>query len=115
MSNDRFKPENLYSTLMNAQNAAGKQHFQENADSEYDVQIMADKNVSPGKFVPNVTLPGTYRAHPVTIRAMRKDIFVAGNDEFLDLEALHLCHKCSKELDLQFWIFCPYCEAQFKL
>ena len=111
---DSFGPERKYKKLMEQLNAAGRPHFSK-CDKEYKVKILKDSSVEPGMFVPDCVVTGSYRAHPITIRAMRKDIFVAGNELFQDLEMLYTCSNCSKSLDLQFWHFCPYCEATFLL
>lgn len=111
-SNKHFDPNNLYEKLMRATNAAGQQHFNDQHE-EIKVNINPDTSVSPGNFKPDLLHPGHYKAHPTTIRAMRKDIFVGGSDEFLDLEKTYICNSCHSQLDLQFWHFCPYCEAEF--
>ncbi len=63
-------------------------------------------------FVPDPFVLGTYKAHPLTIRALRKDIFFQGQEEFAILEALYQCYSCNNEIDLQFWKSCPYCGAK---
>ena len=66
----------------------------------------------PAAFKPHPFEPNTYLAqHPVTIRAMKKDIFAAGSELFEDLEDIVSCSSCFQELDRQFWWFCPYCES----
>lgn len=112
MSDKPFDPDSLYHKLLSATNAAGQQHFNHNYE-EIKVNINPDSSVSPGNFKPDLLHPGHYKAHPTTIRAMRKDIFVGGQDEFVDLEKSYICESCHTELDLQFWTFCPYCEAEF--
>lgn len=72
---------------------------------EQHVRIFPDNSVPLALFIPNKTLPGTYRAHPQTINAMKKDL------SFLETEMRHLCVNCRNEIDLLFWIHCPYCEA----
>lgn len=79
----------------------------------HQVQIIPDKNIAPALFVPDLLNPKKYRANPITIRALKKDIFVAGNEGFEDLEIMHQCLSCQKIIDLQFWHFCPYCEKSF--
>jgi len=74
------------------------------------VNLQPDLEISRGMFLPNPLLPGTFRAHPVTIRALKKDIMVGGF-EFDDLEDIHICGSCKHKLDRQFWHFCPFCEA----
>lgn len=86
--------------------------FNMNYPEEFKVNIRPDKSVSPGMFKPDPFIQGAYKAHPITIKALKKDIFMGG-DEFCDLEDLYKCLSCSKEIDLQFWHFCPYCEASF--
>jgi hypothetical protein len=112
MEKDKFHPSKLEEKLKKTTNAAGKPHFDPNYE-EIKVKITPDQQMNPGKFKPDPLSPGHYVAHPVTIRAMRKDIFSAGSDEFLDLEESYICKKCKSELDLQFWHFCPYCETKF--
>ena len=112
MAQDKFDPNTLEEKLKKATNAANKAQFDPNYE-EIKVNIRPDDQMSPGKFKPDFLSPGHYKAHPLTIRAMRKDIFSAGSDEFLDLEKSYICENCNTELDLQFWHFCPYCEASF--
>lgn len=111
MSN-RFDPQKSYEKLMQATNSVGKQHFIDEHE-EVKVQIRADKGVAPGKFLMDPIIPGGYKAHPITIRAMRRDIFVGSSELFSDLEQIIECVSCKTELDLQFWNFCPFCEATF--
>ena len=79
---------------------------------EAQVQILPDASVSIAKFIPSKINPSTYHAHPDTIKALRKDLFVAGAD-FSQFEFKHCCLGCNSELDLQFWRYCPYCGAKF--
>lgn len=81
---------------------------------EVKVQIFPDKSVTPAKFIPNQTMPGTFRAHPLTIAAMRHDLFANMYDEaFAELSDIITCSDCKNEVDKQFWKFCPHCEASF--
>jgi len=116
MSDDKkFDPQKLYEKLMKATNAAELPHFQRKPEEEFKVEIKPDKSVAPAMFVPDPDRSGHYKAHPTTIAAMRKDIFVGGAEMFEDLEVLYRCERCGKEIDLQFWKFCPYCEEQPKI
>jgi len=110
---DAQETELFYKKLVNATNAASLPHFNKEKSEEYKVPIKADKGVSPGKFKADLMQPGGYRAHPTTISAMRKDLFLGGGDEFLDLEKIYQCQSCHSDIDVQFWLFCPYCEAKF--
>lgn len=112
MSSDNFDPQAAYEHLMKATNAVGQKHFIDDPEA-YQIQIRPDKTVSPGKFLNDPILPGGYKAHPTTIRAMRKDIFVGTTEVFEDLAFIINCESCKTEIDVQFWHFCPYCEAQF--
>lgn len=114
MSNDRFDPNKLLENLENAINAAGKQHFNISQREDISVNIRADDSVRPAMFLPDPLIPGGYKAHSLTIRALRKDIFAAGNELFEDLEDLITCESCQHKIDRQFWHFCPYCEAKFR-
>jgi hypothetical protein len=78
----------------------------------FSVEIRANKDVERAMFKPDPFLPGGYIAHPVTIAAMKKDIFQAGDD--IDrFKVPWSCEGCQADLDLQFWNFCPYCEKKF--
>ncbi len=78
---------------------------------EVNIQIRANESVGPGIFKPDPLIPGGWIAHPQTIKAVRKDIFM-GEDGFEELEILYQCISCKKTIDLQFWIHCPYCESK---
>ncbi|WP_417336634.1 hypothetical protein [Halobacteriovorax marinus] len=112
MSSNQSDANAAYERLMSVTNAVGKKHFIDDPTA-YQVQIRPDKSVSPGKFLNDPLIPGGYKAHPTTIRAMKKDIFAAGSELFEDLAFVINCESCKAELDLQFWHFCPFCEAQF--
>lgn len=111
----KFHPEQLHQKLKEYTNAAGTPLYSPHADQEIKVQILPNKSVAPAKFLPHDLIPGAYKAHPVTIAAMRKDIFVGGDGEFRDLEKIITCEQCQNQIDQQFWIFCPFCEAKFPL
>ncbi len=106
--------ENL-ELLKNERNIAGRAMYQtSSASQEVQVQIFPDKSVTPAKFIPNKTIPGTFRAHPVTIAAMRADLFANMYDEaFEELSQSITCSGCQSSVDKQFWKFCPHCEASF--
>ena len=111
MKDKDFNPEEAYKRMQSATNAGGRSMYGPTPEMEVKVQIFPDKSVAPAMFIPNKTAPGTYRAHPVTIAAMRKDLFAGTNDEpFADLELNIKCEGCSNIIDAQFWKFCPYCE-----
>ena len=80
---------------------------------EMKIKIRPSNDVSPGNFKTDPLVPGGYIANPVTIRAMKKDIFLEGND-IDQTQKIYYCDSCKKELDLQFWHFCPYCESSLK-
>lgn len=80
---------------------------------EFEIPIRPDTSVTPAKFLPDPLIPGGFKAHPITIRAMRKDLFIAGEEGVEDIELLYVCESCQKQLDLQFWLFCPFCEQSF--
>lgn len=114
MNKDFFNPNLQLNLLKNERNLAGRQMYYMDGHEEVKVEIYPDKSVSPSMFVPNKTLPGTYRAHPTTIRAMRKDLFANMHSEaFEELQYDYKCEGCSHIIDLQFWEFCPHCEKSF--
>lgn len=105
--------EQFQQKLLQATNAANLPHFDDAAIQETKVSIKPDKSISPAKFKADPERPGCYLAHPTTIAAMRKDLFVGGDDEFIDLERIYSCEGCGVDIDIQFWTFCPHCEAKF--
>jgi hypothetical protein len=114
LSNDDFDPNNVKDKLKLIKNAADQAHFSVNRPEEIKVQVRPDSKVRPAVFLPDPLIPGGFKAHPVTIRAMRKEIFAAGSELFEDLEQIYQCESCKESLDVQFWHFCPYCEAPFR-
>ncbi len=106
-------PFDLNQTLEHIQsikNAVDAPCFNTNRPTEYKINIRPSESVSRGMFKSDPLLPGGHIAHPATIRAMRQDLFILG-DDFVDLEVLYTCESCKKVLDLQFWQACPYCET----
>lgn len=109
-----FNPNLQLEALKSEKNLANQRMYNTSRVSEVKVQIYPDKSVSPAKFILNKTIPGTYRAHPDTIRAMREDLFAnINNDTFEELEYLYDCTSCKNRIDLQFWKHCPHCTSQF--
>lgn len=84
-----------------------------NRPEELKVKIRPDKTVGIGLFKVDPLLLSGYVAHPDTIRAMRKDIFVTDPD-LLDRSLFINCESCKQSLDCQFWLYCPYCGENFK-
>ncbi len=89
-----------------------KAFYDLNARQDFSVQILPDKTIGHGMFRQHTQNPNTYMAHPTTIKALKKDIFLAGSS-FEEFEEIIQCESCKKELDKQFWHFCPFCESQF--
>lgn len=81
---------------------------------ETQVKLIPDEKIARAQFKPDPFLPNSYRAHPVTLRAVRKEIFLAATS-LDELEEKFHCRGCLQELDLQFWHFCPYCESSIKI
>lgn len=97
------------------QNAGGKSLLHLDGREDISVHLRADKSVTPGMFKADPLIPGGYLAHPVTLRALKKDIFAVGDEVFSDLEFITECTGCKRQIDIQFWHFCPHCEAPFKI
>lgn len=109
---NQHDPHSQFEKLKTYTNAANTQLFDMDMHETHQVNVIPDKSVRPAMFIPDKLDPKKFRAHPTTIRAMRKDLFMGGED-FVDLECLITCASCKTELDVQFWQFCPYCEAAF--
>ena len=106
----KHDPHSQLQKLKSYSNACNTPLFNTDYHEKYDVNIKPDISIAPAKFIPDPLRPNVFRAHPITIRAMRKELFMGGVD-FIDLECLRICDSCKHEIDLQFWHFCPYCEA----
>lgn len=88
--------------------AYGRKAYALDEKQEESIQILPDDSVSPAKFKAHAHLANTFIAHPLTIRAMKKDIFILGDDiEFHNIE----CIQCSKHFEKECWNLCPYCGA----
>ena len=109
MTDKNYSNEELYNRIQNETNIAGQKAFSACSSNEDTVQIRPDSSVTRAKIIADKIIPGSYRAHPSTIKAMRKDIFIAQNG-IDDLEITYICKSCHNKIDLQFWEICPYCE-----
>jgi hypothetical protein len=112
--NKKFDQEAVKKKLSSYTNAANQPLFHSDKHFEVKVKIKPDKSIAPALFKPDLENPGHYKAHPQTINAMRKDLFMGGED-FIDLEVKVDCDSCHKTLDLQFWKHCPFCEGKLRL
>ena len=104
---DLEKAKKLLLELKNAANLP----LLSNQEEQAQVRLLTDDTVAPAKFKPHPSMPNTYFASILTIRAVKKDLFMAGSG-FEDLEQLTICCSCGQKLDKQFWSFCPYCEGK---
>lgn len=111
MKNNGHLPQAQLIRLLSLQERVKQRIFDLQKSEEIKLSLRPDDSVSRGMFKADKLIPGGYVAHPITLRAVRKDIFFHGG--FEDLEEIVQCPSCHKELDLQFWIFCPYCEHTF--
>lgn len=110
MASESEKMQQIFNYIKNVRLEEEKQVFNTSPETA-QVAIRPDKKISLGMFKPHPFLQETYLAHPTTIRAMKKNLFMAGND-FEELEDLCTCTSCRQNIDRQFWHFCPYCETQ---
>lgn len=109
-----FDLNQTFEQIQQIKNAVDAPCFDLKQKEEVKIHIRPSESVSRGKFKADPLLPGGHIAHPVTIRAMRKDIFMLG-DDFIDLQMDYQCKSCKAVLDLQFWELCPYCETSINL
>lgn len=86
--------------------------FDHDHRQDIPVNFRVDERVAPAMFKPDPLIPGGYIANSLTLRAMRSDLFIFGEGTD-DLESTYHC-ACGKELDVQFWKFCPYCAREFR-
>jgi len=90
-----------------------KKGFNTNHIENLQVKIRASQSVSIGMFKADPFIPGGYIAHPDSIKALRKDIFTLDFD-LDEFQEIVTCSGCKNKLDKQFWIYCPYCGAEFE-
>lgn len=100
----------LYQKIKNLQNAANLQLLNMNPQEEH-VRLIPDESIAPSMFKPSAIEPNAYYANALTISAVKKNIFLTG-EGFEDLEDLRECQSCKREIDAQFWFFCPFCEGK---
>lgn len=81
-----------------------------NGRQDYQLPLRVDESVRPAMFRPDPLIPGGYIANSLTLRAVRKDIFVAGAIDQLAEEVP--CLGCHQRLDRLFWKLCPYCARE---
>lgn len=105
-------PDELIRKIKELENAAAMPLVDLEAREDIPVNIRVNESVSPAMFKPDPFIPGGYIANSLTIRAMRPNIFVVG-EELDDLETKYNC-ACGKEFDLQFWKICPYCARDIR-
>lgn len=102
--------QKILEKLFEEQKLAGMPLWQTDFPQDVQVQFRVDESVSPAKFKPDPLIPGGYTANSLTLRAMKAQLFVAGND--LDqLSQIHSC-ACGQEWDQQFWKMCPFCARE---
>lgn len=105
-------PGEHYQDIKDALVEESKPAFDMQNAQNFSVDLKPDKSVSRGNFKPNPDHERGYLAHPSTIAALKKDIFVTD----VDLQDYSLeidCPSCKTKLDLQFWKFCPFCDSPF--
>lgn len=105
--------QEIFDDIQKMTNGIGTQLLDLEKQQEVKINIRPDKSVGIGLFKPDPLLLSGYIAHPDTIRAMRKDIFVTDPD-LLDRGDVARCEACELLLDRQFWLYCPYCGEDFK-
>lgn len=105
--------QQIFEEIQKMTNGIGTQLLDLEKEQEVKINIRPDKQVAIGLFKPDPLLLSGFIAHPDTIRAMRKDIFVTDPD-LLDRSQVALCEGCEQILDRQFWHYCPFCGENFK-
>jgi hypothetical protein len=106
-------PEEIIEFIKKLESKVQQPLFDHEKPENIKIKLRVDETISPGRFKADPIIPGGHVANSLTIRAMRTDLFVFG-DEFEDLEAIYTC-GCGQEIDVQFWKFCPFCASDFKL
>jgi hypothetical protein len=105
-------PNKIVQHIKNLEDQVQQPLFDHQRGQEVKINLRRDENIAPAMFKPDPLIPGGYVANSLTLRAMRSDLFIYGEGTE-DLESIYLC-ACGKELDVQFWQFCPFCSREFK-
>jgi hypothetical protein len=101
-------PHLYFNDIKNA-NIEGKHKvYNHELPENHKLELKPDENVRTGLFKPVPGQSHTFTAHPLTIKAIRKDLFVS-DLEFEDYSLELECSKCSNAYDLQFYRQCPHC------
>lgn len=103
---DIFRDPNLVNDYIRQQDG---QFLNDRQDIKLSLRV--DESVGPAMFRPDPLIPGGYIANSLTLRAVRRDIFVLG-EAVDELTQPIPCTSCRSPLDRQFWKLCPYCGQQ---
>ena len=95
-------------------NMVGLPDYNTDSYQESKIQILPDKSISLGKFKASKIQQGIYYTHPDTLKAMKKNIFLAANNND-ETQEITKCTSCKQTVDKQFWHVCPYCLSGFNL
>ena len=112
MKNKLNENDYFYQKILNATYEQQKKVFSPRPEQVEKINLRADKSMTPALFKPDPLMPDSWLAHPSTIKAVRKEIFLGGND-LSECEISYECQSCHHTLDVQFWNFCPFCEKEF--
>ena len=99
----------IYQKIKSLQNAVDKP-LSSMTPEDTKVRLIPDESVAPSLFKPSQLEPNVYYATQLTIKAVKKEIFMVG-EGFEDLENNLVCKDCARTIDSQFWKFCPFCEG----
>lgn len=116
MNEDRLKDVEALKTLKKInqfKNLAGRKEYDTNHPQDFKVHFKIDNTMEHGSFKPSQVYPGQWLTTEQTLRALKRNIFALG-DSIDEIAEPYQCLSCTKDLDRQFWIFCPYCGSPFK-
>lgn len=109
MSKPNFDdPNQVFDYLKNKTGQFNQKQYDLSGSTQSQAQILLDNSVSAAMFKPHPEKKNVYYANELTIRAMRKDLFIL-DEQMLDISQETSCSSCQKKYDLQFWEICPYC------
>lgn len=108
--NSNDQAQKILEKIKDQRHPDGSKIYLDDQPENHKVELLADNKIERGKFLPNRARVNSYWAHQVTIRAIKKDIFVLSEEELLLIDQVE-CQSCHKILDKQYWHFCPFCES----
>ena len=101
-------PHKYFNDIKNANIQNDHKVYDHLNPENHKLEMVPSEKVKTGLFKPIPGKPQHFHVHPLTLKALKKDLFVT--DLELSDYALEVpCGKCDQKYDLQFYNHCPHC------